>query len=170
VFNSKGSIMLGTKNTPPDPQMLAWSEELMFSACTLLHRGPWVMHGTGSTGSGTVERVRAHYWWLCGGPPAGMCSTDEGILQGLHVQLPRCLVGLATRSLPGGDLDGLECTGELLGECARCLLAVSHHALGKTQVREAEGIAGEAGLQPPRRQVTNRQCRPSSGGGLVCRQ
>lgn len=70
---------------------------------------------------------------------AGITTKDEGIIQALESHVPRCIVNLAVRGLAGDFKFENEVMG-MLEQCSYCLQQLSHHAMGKTAIREADGI------------------------------
>eukprot|EP00877_Chromochloris_zofingiensis_P005522 jgi/Chrzof1/14971/Cz09g22200.t1 len=70
---------------------------------------------------------------------AGVTTTEEGLIDALACEVPLCVVKLINRVVKH-DLPGNELLLGVLKGCAKCLRQLCHHADGKAQVREAEGI------------------------------
>lgn len=84
--------------------------------------------------------------------PAGLCYCDEGVIDALACQAPRCLQQLSGRALkhhacllqaPQPPAAAAAQLLAALRAAAEALLVVGHHADGKAQLRQSECIPGE---------------------------
>jgi hypothetical protein len=83
--------------------------------------------------------------------PAGLCNCDEGVIDALACQAPRCLQQLSARALKHhaclaqAAQPPAVAAAQLLAAlraAAEALLVIGHHGDGKVQLRESECVPG----------------------------
>jgi hypothetical protein len=82
---------------------------------------------------------------------SGLCNSDEGVIDALACQAPRCLQQLSARALkhhaclakaPQPPAAAAAQLLAALRAAAEALLVIGHHGDGKAQLRESECIPG----------------------------